>query len=98
MAEWTAAEVARLVHEEQVSPVDLAIVSPFLSDSVRHALTHRLQGHGVQTHTYRPSRSLRDESAARCLITLARLAHPSWNLPVAAAEVPPMLPEHTPGI
>ena len=98
MVDWTAAEVARLVHEEQVAPVDIAIVSPFLSDSLRHALTHRLQGHGVQTHTYRPSRSLRDESAARCLITLARLAHPSWNLPVAAADVRAMLLQTISGI
>ncbi len=98
MVDWTAAEVARLVQEEQVSPADIAIVSPFLSDSLRHSLTHRLQGLGIQTHTYRPSRSLRDEAAARCLLTLARLAHPSWSMPVVAADVRAMLLKTISGI
>ncbi|MHB8113693.1 MAG: UvrD-helicase domain-containing protein [Bellilinea sp.] len=87
MIDWVAAEVARLVHEEQVPPGEIAIVSPFLSDSLRHSLMHRLQGHGVQARSHRPSRSLRDEPAARCLLTLARLAHPLWNLSANTQDV-----------
>lgn len=98
MVDWTAREAARLVHEEQVPAAEIAIVSPFLSDSLRHALAQRLQGYGLQTHTYRPSRSLRDETAARCLITLARMAHPGWELPVAAADVRAMLQQTIGGI
>jgi hypothetical protein len=87
MIDWVASEVARLVHEEQVPPGEIAIVSPFLSDSLRHLLMHRLQGHGVMARSHRPSRSLRDEPAAGCLLTLARLAHPLWNLPVTPQDV-----------
>jgi len=87
MIDWVAAEVARLVHEEQVPPGEIAIVSPFLSDALRHSLMHRLLGHGVTARSHRPSRSLRDEPAARCLLTLARLAHPLWNLPATPQDV-----------
>ena len=87
MIDWVAAEVARLVQEEQVPPGEIAIVSPFLSDSLRHSLMHRLQGHGVLARSHRPSRSLRDEPAARCLLTLARMAHPLWDLPVTTPDL-----------
>lgn len=91
MIDSVAAQVSSLVHEEGVNPGQIAIVSPFLSDSLRHALSHRLQGHGIQVRTLRPSRSLRDEPASRCLFTLARLAHPHWNLAVDPFEARSML-------
>jgi hypothetical protein len=37
--------------------------------------------------THRPSRELREEPAARCLLTLAKLAHPDWRRPPPAADV-----------
>ncbi|MGW8250375.1 MAG: hypothetical protein ACWGO1_07010, partial [Anaerolineales bacterium] len=42
---------------------------------------NRLEGYGVPVRSHRPSRSLREEPAARCLLTLAALAHPEWGLP-----------------
>jgi hypothetical protein len=42
----------------------------------------RLQNLGIETYTLRPSRPLRVEPAARALLTLARLAHPSWKFDV----------------
>jgi hypothetical protein len=42
-------------------------------------LTNRLEGHGVPTRSHRPSRALREEAAARCLLTLSAIAHPSWR-------------------
>ncbi len=98
MIEWVAAEVARLVHEEQVPPSEIAIVSPFLSDSLRHSLMHRLQSRGVPARSHRPSRSLRDEPAARCLLTLARLAHPLWSLPATPQDVRAALSQTIGGI
>jgi len=91
MVDSVAAQVSTLIHEEGVLPGQIAIVSPFLSDTLRHALSHRLQGYSVQARTLRPSRSLRDEPASRCLFTLARLAHPQWNLAVDPFEVRSML-------
>ena len=91
MIDTVAAETARLVHEEGVAPGQIAIVAPFLSDSLRHAMTRRLEGYGVTVHAYRPSRSLRAEPAVPCLLTLARLAHPAWNLPPTVHDVRAML-------
>jgi hypothetical protein len=42
---------------------------------------------GVPSRSHRPSRSLRDEPAARALLTLARIAHPQWNLPCSRQDV-----------
>ena len=36
---------------------------------------------GIPVRSHRPSRALRDEPAARTLLTLARLAHPHWGMP-----------------
>jgi hypothetical protein len=60
-------------------------VAPYLSDVLRFSLAERLSRHGVPTHSHRPSRALRDEPAARCLLTLIALAHPEWgHVPVQA--------------
>jgi hypothetical protein len=49
-----------------------------LPDSLRFALLQRLEG--IPTRSHRPSRGLREEPAVRCLLTLAKLAHPAWGL------------------
>ena len=41
----------------------------------------------MPARSHRPSRALREESATRCLLTLAALAHPAWGLPVAPADL-----------
>lgn len=63
-------------------PGQIAILAPFISDSLRFSLLNRLQDLQIPARSHRPSRSLRDEPATACLLTLARLAHPMWNLPV----------------
>ena len=80
MLDWAAARIAALVHEEGVPPGEIVVLAPFLSDALRYALTHRLEGYGVPCRAHRPSRSLREEPAARCLLTFAALAHPEWEL------------------
>ena len=61
-------------------PSDIVILAPYLSDSLRFAITHRLEQEKIPWRTHRPSRSLRDEPASQALLTLAALAHPDWNL------------------
>ena len=84
MIDWTAAEVVRLV-AGGVPPREIAVLAPFLSDSLRFSLDYRIreeavkQGIDVPTLSHRPSRALRDEPAARALLTLAALAHPEWE-------------------
>jgi hypothetical protein len=40
----------------------------------------RLAARQVPCRSHRPSRALRDEPAARALLTLAAIAHPQWNI------------------
>ncbi len=87
MLDWVAAEVSRLVMEEGVSPGEIAILAPFLSDALRFSLSEKLTRHGLAVRTHRPSRQLREEPAARCLLTWARLAHPTWRRPPPVADV-----------
>ncbi|MFN8529331.1 MAG: hypothetical protein U0670_12025 [Anaerolineae bacterium] len=63
------------------------MLAPYLSDALRFTLMQRLQGEGIATRSHRPSRSLREEAAARCLLTLAMLAHPEWGLQPAPFDI-----------
>jgi hypothetical protein len=87
MLDWVADEISRLVMEESIPPGETAVLAPFLSDSLRFSLIDRLSRFNIEVRTHRPSRALRDEAAARCLLTLAKLAHPAWHRLPPAADV-----------
>jgi hypothetical protein len=87
MLDWVADEISRLVMEEEVPPGEIAVLAPFLSDSLRFSLIERLAKYDIDVRTHRPSRALREEEAARCLLTLTKLAHPAWRRPPPAADV-----------
>ena len=74
-----ASEIGRLVHDEGTPPGEIAVLAPFLGDALRFSLATALERQGVAAYSQRPSRALRDEPAARCLLTLAKLAHPAWG-------------------
>jgi hypothetical protein len=67
-------------------PGDIAVLSPFVSDSLRFTLQIRLEKMGIPLTTHRPGRELRNEPAVRCLFTMAKLAFPQWNLKVTPLE------------
>lgn len=87
MLAWVAGQIDRLVHEDAVAPDQIVVLAPFLSDALRFTLMSRLRELGVPARSHRPSRALREEPATRCLLTLARLAHPDWKLPPTAYDV-----------
>ena len=87
MLDWTAEQVSRLVFEEGVAPGEIAILAPFLSDALRFSLTEKLRRFNIPVRTHRPSRQLREEAAACCLLTLAKLAHPAWRRPPPPIDV-----------
>jgi hypothetical protein len=87
MVEWVADQAGRLIHEEHVPPGEIVILAPYLGDALRFALSGALVRRGVPVRSHRPSRALRDEPAARCLLTLAALAHPDWQHCPAPSDV-----------
>ena len=66
--------------EDGAPPAEIVVLAPYLSDSLRFSITHRLEAVGIPWRSNRPSRSLRDEPASKCLLTLSALAHPQWNI------------------
>jgi hypothetical protein len=80
MIHWVVEQIASLVHDRGIPPNEIVILAPYLSDSLRFGLVEGLKAHGVTARSHRPSRALRDEPAARTLLTLARLAHPQWEM------------------
>ncbi len=79
MLDWIARQIADLV-EDGESPGEIVVLAPFLSDALRYSLMERLTRLGVPARSHRPSRALRDEPAARALLTLVTLAHGQWRL------------------
>jgi hypothetical protein len=75
-----AGQVSALVQEQGVPPGEIALLAPFMTDALRFALAQALGRRGIPSYSRRPSRALADEPAARCLLTLAKLAHPAWGL------------------
>lgn len=87
MIKWTVREIARLVLEEGVSPGEIVILAPFVSDALRFSLQTGLTEFGITSTTHRPSRALEIEPAAQTLLMLAKLAHPHWGMRPAPADV-----------
>jgi superfamily I DNA/RNA helicase len=88
MIDWVAEQVVSLVREESITPKDIVILAPFLTDALRFSLTERLEREGIPVRSHRPSRALREEPATHCLLTLASLAHPQWAEGQRAASLP----------
>ncbi len=87
MLDWVAGQIANLVHEEGTPPGEIVVLAPFLPDALRFSLTERLSRLGVPSRSHRPSRALREEPPAQCLLTLSMLAHPQWGLSPSRFDV-----------
>ncbi|GIV77463.1 MAG: hypothetical protein KatS3mg050_1857 [Litorilinea sp.] len=87
MIGWVVKQIRHLVAEEGVPPGEIAVLAPFVSDALRFSLQQALGEAGIPSTTHRPSRALEDEPAARCLLTLAALAHPTWGIRPAPSDV-----------
>ena len=80
-------QIDSLINDRGVSPNEIVALAPYLSDVLRFGLVEGLRTKGIQARSHRPSRALRDEPAARALLTFARLAHPHWEIPPAEFDV-----------
>jgi superfamily I DNA/RNA helicase len=88
MIDWVAQQIERLVGEESITPKDIVVLAPYLTDALRFSLTERLERGGIPVRSHRPSRALREEPATHCLLTLASLAHPQWTQDQSEASLP----------
>ncbi len=79
MVQRVTGQVEQLI-ENGIEPAQIAIISPFLNDSLYYGLSTRLDTAQISHYVHRPSRTLRDEPVTKVLLTLAALAHPSWRL------------------
>jgi hypothetical protein len=87
MLDWVAERASFLVQTEGIPPEEIAILAPYMSDSLRYSLSERFDRLGISTRSHRPSRALRDEPAAQCLLTLAAVAHPEWGITPVGYDV-----------
>lgn len=86
MVDWVVDQVSALI-QAGVPPREIVIVAPFMSDALRFSLSTRLEERGVPVVSHRPSRALREEPAARVLLTLTALAHPHWGVALPVQDV-----------
>jgi len=86
MLAWTADTISDLL-EEGCAPSQIAVLAPYLSDSVRFSLQRALRARGVQSRSHRPSRALREEPPLRCLLTLAALGVPEYQVQPSQHDV-----------
>ncbi|HXF62371.1 MAG TPA: hypothetical protein VNK95_12185, partial [Caldilineaceae bacterium] len=87
MIAWVVDQVRQLTDREGISPGQIAIIAPYVGDALRFSLQTGLDDYSIPSTTHRPSRALQDEPAARCLLTLAALAHPDWGFRPPAPDV-----------
>jgi len=86
MLDTVAAEVRDNVLSG-ISPSEIVVLAPYLSDVLRFSLAQRLERLSIPARSHRPSRSLQDEPACQSLLTFAEIAHPHWRIRPAKYDV-----------
>ncbi|MEJ2447761.1 MAG: hypothetical protein P8Y37_07445 [Anaerolineales bacterium] len=86
MAEWIAGKVDDLL-ESGSEPEEIVVLAPFLSDSLRFLISSAFNALDIPHTSHRPSRALRDEPVTQCLLTLAAIAHPAWDIHPPVYEI-----------
>jgi len=89
--DWAISEIRALIDEQLVPPGEIAVLTPYLSDALRFAFAARFNSSTIPFTTYRPSRSLYNEPAVKTILTLVKLAHPSWGLQTSSHEIRTLL-------
>ena len=77
----------RDVLDGSTPPEEVAVVAPFLPDTLRYALSNALAGRDVPFFLRRPSRPLSQEPAVKALLALLALSRPGWKVQLGIADV-----------
>lgn len=86
MIDGVVKQVATLI-DKGMEPGKIAILSPFVSNSMRFQLQNRFGDRGIKLISHRPSRSLQEESITHGLITWIKIAYPEWKLPISIYQL-----------
>lgn len=73
MLDWLVDRIETMLNEEAVSPDEMVVLAPFVSDALRFAFLTRMAERGLPVRSHRPSRPLSEEPAAKTMLILARL-------------------------
>jgi hypothetical protein len=87
MLDWACEQVVYLVQKQNVQPRDVVIIAPFLNDSLRFSVMNMLQANNIPIVSHRPSRPIREEQAARAMLTLMQLVNPYETAQPPGADV-----------
>ena len=82
MIDGVIGKIDGLVHSG-IPPENIVVLSPYLSEVLKFSLMEKLDRIGIPAQTSRPSREYLASSAIKAVLTLARIAHPGWHLPVS---------------
>lgn len=80
MVYWLSQKINELITDQKVGPNEIAVLSPFMSDSLQFTILSSLKNYNISCFTHKPSRSTRDEPIIQALFTIAKLAHPHWDM------------------
>jgi len=80
MVDCVTRRIDSLINDEGVPPEEIVVLAPFMPDVLRFTLSNQLDDLGIPNQSHRPSRALRDEPATQTLLTLAKVAFPSWEM------------------
>lgn len=74
------AHTVHLLGQDSVPYHQIAVLSPYVSDSLQFSLRTRLAELGIPSRVLRPSVPLKNDPVIQCLLTLSQAAHPTWDL------------------
>lgn len=91
MIKSAAASIGDLIHTEGVSPSEIVVLAPLVSDVLYTSLERSLREQGIPVYLHRPSRPLVGESVTRSLVVLCGLADPESGLSPRPLDIVQML-------
>lgn len=78
-------EIAKSIRskiDDGLSPNEIVIFSPFLSDATIFTLKNELSRYDIKLRALRPSSSLNDDPVIQTLLFFAVICHPEWEIPI----------------
>lgn len=82
MIQGVCSGINALINDERISPDDIVVLSPYLSDALNFSLATNFAKIGIPVRSSHPSRKYLSDPVIKALITFAKLAHPLWEVPV----------------